>query len=156
MIDTTLTYIDKYGIERPLILKYYYSRIEEKNHIYGKIPSKIYLQTSPPNNSVFSVTNIKSMDNGDITSIDGDLIDNNYDITSIDGDSIDNNYDITSIDGDSIDNNYDITSIYGDSMDNNYDISVNSNIDYGSIDIYPIKNTNNPGIIDWFLKCSIL
>ena len=142
MIDTTLTYIDKYGIERPLILKYYYSRIEEKNHIYGKIPSKIYLQTSPPNNSVFSVTNIKSMDNGDITSIDGDLIDNNYDITSIDGDSIDNNYDITSI--------------YGDSMDNNYDISVNSNIDYGSIDIYPIKNTNNPGIIDWFLKCSIL
>jgi len=115
MIYTTLTYIDKYGIELPIILKYYYSRIEEKNHIYGKIPSKIYLQTSPPNNSVFSVTNIKSMDNGDITSIDGD------------------------------------------SIDNNYDISVNSNIDYCSIDIYPIKNTNNkPGIIDWFLKCSIL
>ena len=117
MIDTTLTYIDQYGIERPLILKYYYSRIEEKNYIYGKI----HLQTSPPNNSAFSVTNI------------------------------------TSIDCDSMDNNYDITSIDGDSMDNNYDISVNSNTDYGSIDIYPIKNTNNkPGIIDWFLQCSIL
>ena len=68
MIDTTLSYIDKKGIERPLILKYYYSRIEQKNHIYDKISCDINLQSYKPCNDNISVNddikyiNYESMD----------------------------------------------------------------------------------------------
>ena len=108
MIDTTLTYIDKYGIEQPLLLTYYYSRIEEKNLIYGTIPSQLYLPTPTPYNDNNLVNDIKYIDYH--------------------------------------------------SIDNNCDISVD--MDYGYIDIYPIKTKDNkhhkPGIIDWFLQCTIL
>ena len=124
MIDTTLTYIDKYGIEQPLLLTYYYSRIEEKNLIYGTIPSQLYLPTPTPYNDNNLVNDIKYID---YHSIDNNLVN---DIKYID-----------------------YHSIYNDC-----DISVD--MDYGYIDIYPIKTKDNkhhkPGIIDWFLQCTIL